>query len=278
LSLDPGCQHDAKAILVADSSLFIDGIYNYCDRWCERCPLTLRCRVYATEQADPGSADSRDPHNAAFWSALHHVLAQAKELITRLASDQGIDLDMVDLSDEALPGPSMDDVRQHRLATASFEYARAVADWLAAHESLLAEQHAEIETLARIGVCRPALEGTTLAIVDALDVIQWYQQQIHVKLCRALGSRQEAGQSALDGDEVADELGAAMTHDADGSAKVALIAIDRSIAAWSEMARSLPDESDMLLDFLVRLDRLRRSAEQEFPRARSFVRPGFDTE
>ena len=27
---------------------FIVGIFNYCDRWCERCPLTSRCRVFAT--------------------------------------------------------------------------------------------------------------------------------------------------------------------------------------------------------------------------------------
>ena len=25
----------------------ISGIHNYCDRWCERCPLTARCRVFA---------------------------------------------------------------------------------------------------------------------------------------------------------------------------------------------------------------------------------------
>ena len=26
---------------------FIVGVYNFCDRWCERCPLTSRCRVFA---------------------------------------------------------------------------------------------------------------------------------------------------------------------------------------------------------------------------------------
>src|SRR5688572_15525227 len=26
---------------------FIVGIFNYCDRWCERCPLTNRCRLFA---------------------------------------------------------------------------------------------------------------------------------------------------------------------------------------------------------------------------------------
>ncbi len=29
---------------------FIPGIYNYCDRWCERCPFTDRCMNYAMEK------------------------------------------------------------------------------------------------------------------------------------------------------------------------------------------------------------------------------------
>ena len=33
---------------------FISGIHNYCDRWCERCPLTSRCLGYAVEQQDAG--------------------------------------------------------------------------------------------------------------------------------------------------------------------------------------------------------------------------------
>ena len=27
---------------LTDNPDFIEGIYNYCDRWCERCPLTAR--------------------------------------------------------------------------------------------------------------------------------------------------------------------------------------------------------------------------------------------
>ena len=26
---------------------FIVGVFNYCDRWCERCPFTSHCRVFA---------------------------------------------------------------------------------------------------------------------------------------------------------------------------------------------------------------------------------------
>lgn len=31
----------------------IEGIYNFCDRWCERCALTSRCLLYQMEQDDP---------------------------------------------------------------------------------------------------------------------------------------------------------------------------------------------------------------------------------
>jgi len=33
----------------SDDQGFIPGVYNYCDRWCERCPFASRCRVYAME-------------------------------------------------------------------------------------------------------------------------------------------------------------------------------------------------------------------------------------
>jgi hypothetical protein len=64
--------------------------------------------------------------------------------------------------------------------------------------------------------------------------------------------------------------------DADGSAKIALIGIDRSIAAWAVILKSMPEQEKEILDFLVQLERLRRQAEQTFPKARAFVRPGFD--
>lgn len=62
----------------------------------------------------------------------------------------------------------------------------------------------------------------------------------------------------------------------DGSVKVALISIDRSIAAWMRMREYLPEKQDEILDILIHLDRLRKSLENAFPKARTFKRPGFD--
>ena len=51
---------------------FISGIYNYCDRWCERCALSHRCLSYAMERAEDGSdPGARDLSNQKFWDKLH---------------------------------------------------------------------------------------------------------------------------------------------------------------------------------------------------------------
>ena len=64
--------------------------------------------------------------------------------------------------------------------------------------------------------------------------------------------------------------------DSDGSAKVALIGIDRSIAAWRLMQLSLPERAESIVPLILQLERLRSRLEKSFPEARDFVRPGFD--
>jgi hypothetical protein len=77
---------------------FISGIYNYCDRWCERCQFTSRCFLYATEQADRDLDDPEvhDIRNEKFWRKLHSIFANTAELIADWAAEAGVDLDAVD--------------------------------------------------------------------------------------------------------------------------------------------------------------------------------------
>ena len=67
-----------------------------------------------------------------------------------------------------------------------------------------------------------------------------------------------------------------MPKDSDGTAKIALIAIDRSIGAWGTLLHAYPARMTATLAILALLSRLRLEFEQEFPEAWSFVRPGFD--
>ncbi len=57
---------------------------------------------------------------------------------------------------------------------------------------------------------------------------------------------------------------------------MALIGIDRSIAAWRLMQLSLPEQRGSIVPLILQLERLRQRVEKSFPEARDFIRPGFD--
>ena len=231
---------------LANNPDLISGIYNYCDRWCERCPLTSRCLVYATEQEDNDSPETRDLRNEAFWRKLSAIFQETREMIVDWAQNAGIDFNAFAEEDENRCKRKRQLVDNHPLTKVGKKYANTASDWFR-----------EFDQTAELG-----------DLEDAREVIQWYQYQIAVKTMRALSGRKE---ELDDGSEMAD-----FPRDSDGSAKVALIGIDRSIAAWRMMQLSLPDRVESIVPLILQLERLRRRLEKSFPQARDFVRPGFD--
>ena len=227
---------------LANNPDLISGIYNYCDRWCERCPLTSRCLVYATEQEDNDSPESRDIHNEAFWKKLASIFSETREMIAGWAMQTGVDFVQPGIEDESRHRRKRQLVDNHPLTRAGKKYANAASNWFRELDQLI--------------------DGD---LEDACEVIQWYQYQIAVKTMRALSARREEFEEDLE-----------LPKDSDGSAKVALIGIDRSIAAWRMMQLSLPERVDTIVPLILQLDRLRTRLESAFPAARDFVRPGFD--
>src|SRR6266513_5840510 len=74
---------------------FIPGIYNYCDRWCERCPLSNRCLDYAMEkEEDDGDPQARDLRNDKFWKKLENSFRDTIEMVREDAKEMGVDLDI----------------------------------------------------------------------------------------------------------------------------------------------------------------------------------------
>jgi len=51
---------------LADNPNNIQGIYNYCDRWCERCTFTSRCLNYDISEEQYDSPESKDVSNKVF--------------------------------------------------------------------------------------------------------------------------------------------------------------------------------------------------------------------
>ena len=132
---------------------------------------------------------------------------------------------------------------------------------VAVQEILLKDKKAAMANNSRNGILNEEAED----LKDAIEIIHWYQFQIHVKIKRGLHGK------LADYKEDDD-----FPKDSDGSMKVALIGIDRSIAAWGKMYAILPEKEDEILELLIQLERLRRFTEKEFPDAREFNRAGFD--
>ncbi|MDZ7292302.1 MAG: hypothetical protein ONB44_21125 [candidate division KSB1 bacterium] len=254
---------------LAEDPRFISGIYNYCDRWCERCPFTSRCLVYAQEEQDQNDPAAHDITNEAFWKKLGDIFEQTKEMLYEMAKERGIDLDASDYVEvKRQERRHRKKAEHHELARAASTYGKMVDEWFETEQALFMEKEQELNTMLQLEISGHEPHRQAASIVDAVEVIRWYQHQIYVKLMRAL---------MQDDFELLDDEGKPFPKDSDGSAKVALIAMDRSIAAWGTLHEHFPEKTDSILNLLLQLDRLRRKTEQHFPNARSFVRPGFDT-
>jgi hypothetical protein len=252
---------------LAEDPKFIPGIYNYCDRWCERCPLTSRCMNYALSEEELDNPQARDINNKSFWQKMSEILQVTLEMVKETAQEQGIDLDSLDVQQAAEEHEKHRDIAEsNECSRAAKAYSQMVKSWFDSAEELFEGKANDLSLQVRLDLPNSNPVGEAAGLKDSVDIIRWYQHFIYVKLIRAItGSLEEASQNSD-----------AVSGDADGSAKIALIAIDRSIAAWGQMSQHFPQHKDNILDILVHLDRLRRKTEELFPDARAFVRPGFD--
>ena len=81
---------------LAENPEFIQSIYNYCDRWCERCPFTSRCLNFAMDSEEFGDQEAHDINNEAFWQRLTETFQMTLELLHEAAEEEGIDLESID--------------------------------------------------------------------------------------------------------------------------------------------------------------------------------------
>jgi len=247
---------------------FIAGIYNFCDRWCERCAFTGRCRVFARQQQHAGTV-LRDEENAAFWLDMAQILGEVEQLLQKIMADAGIPLPTPDESATFMAHEEKQWklIRQHPLSQQAEAYAAQAEVWFVAAKPLFQQTEAILNQQIANDEIEPDPMETANLLTNAAGIIRWYQYQIGVKLMRALRSQYSA--AATEWLDLSDQ------H---GSAKVALLGIDRSLAAWELFRRALPDQDETIMPLLAGLDRLRRQAEQQFPQARAFIRPGLDTD
>jgi len=231
----------------------IPGIYNYCDRRCDRCAFADRCflnlenRCRADENSRADSAES-------VALMMTRSLERTMEML-RIAADRlGMDLEA-----DGSSGPEL----------MPLEAAAALVD-RASHDPLVAKSREYTETVWPITrALRPILDARgDPHVIEALDTIDWFCLSVSSKTFRAV--------SGLYGDwgDPNDRQ-----SDANGSAKVARLLIADSRRAWLVLMEAGRAAADGVPARLIKLlDDLDRDVAARFPRAMDFVRPGFDSD
>lgn len=244
----------------------IPGIYNYCDRWCERCTFTERCLNYSMTKDDEFNENATaEEHSTNALQKVSSVFEDITKMLQEKANELGIDWDEVlKNAEEESHKNDHEDLMNEETSLLANKYAEAA---YAFTERAKLDDAMNQMLQQRVDLGLSDIEKVTkeaALINDCFEVIQWYMFFIPSKVFRAISGKKQ------DNDVWDDPV----QSDYNGSAKISLLAIDKSLLSFQYL---LPYyNEDEVLDKLAMLSELKRKLLEEFPQAMDFVRPGFD--
>jgi hypothetical protein len=217
------------------------------------------------ERDADGGKPVEDVTNAAFWNSLAEKLRETTVFGCpsdwEAACDDGFD-DGPDPEWEAREEARHQAVRRHALSRLSEDYRKQADAWLKSANVDLKAVAAELMDAAANTFTREDVEEQSRQIGEMIEVAAWYHTFIPAKLQRAVGGLLERAEKH---GEYAAILAESRLLDANGSGKVALVAIERSIAAWLYLRVLLPGRESEILGLLALLDRMRRGIHAACP-------------
>lgn len=230
----------------------IPGISSYCDQWCQRCAFTSRCSAFLMDKTlgvDPKDELKEDQD---FFGQVSSLLDVAKRLIREKAQMSGISVDN-DGNVVQEPEGDLDLIYIPKSFKLTQDYGVSCLEWLERNAKPIDE---------KLQLFRATSLTTTNNLYDALEVIRWYSFFINSKVKQAYVEMVMGYKSK--------------SRNYRGTAKIAIIAIERSITSWTLLYEQLPQLEDEILSFLTQLSSFKTMALNDYPKAMSFVRPGFD--
>lgn len=262
-----------------DESRFIVGIHNYCDRWCERCAFTDRCRVFAMEQRQwerhlLRGEDPDDP--AVVMQDLAETLDESLRMLHEMAEAEGLDFD-----DEEEEAPDGDVVPSAglRLGDEPHPLRERAERWCERVLRLLERVRADLPAIGSdlvsiagelSGAEQAEGERAVERLREACELLSRYGFLVPVKLVRALGSLASAAEATHP------VVAQSSREDALGTARLVHECLGKAAAAlWNVAEFSRPWQGDAL-PLAAEAEALRGCVDLEFPGWQEFRRPGLD--
>jgi len=250
----------------------IPNIYAYCDRWCERCAFGARCEAFAAKEEDrkPENMLADDEKNSLFWEKIEGNLPETLLYIDQKAREKHAVLqDFPGISTRAKFDLFQRKAVNNMVLKAGRKYEDLVDDFLdeAADAGKIAMDELQPGSVFKLAGNLVA-DAEKQKADELLAVVMSNQLQLYLKLSRAYYSRGR--------EQEEENAGSSRPVESDGTAKVCLMLINRSLSAWYGLLEFFPAMTDNIDEILFLLVRMKNRLEQEFPLAYQFVRPGFD--
>ena len=241
---------------------YIPDIYNFCDRWCQRCGFTINCE--ASVMSDNIQVD--DVKNISFWKDIEKHLPEIQKLVIETADEKDLSLTEFEAPKQKKNFDLFQrDAKSNNILKAGRLYEDMVDDWFDdAIDNNIIEIVETPHGSAHKLVADAQIENRN-QLNDMFEVVLRYQLQVYLKLSRTFYSR--GVEAETEETEALDSL---------GTAKAILSLLDRSLAAWGIILQNRQFDYDSAFDMLLLIIRLRNNINLEFPDARKFMRPGLD--
>lgn len=234
---------------------FIDGIYNYCDKWCEKCNFSHRCFVYYKEKEDNLSFET-DEH---VWEKISEELNETIGMLKEIIEEEGFDIEFDnDDIDEQI-------IEYHEIVALSEKYYLDVNKIFEKLKDILSNRQDILNKQIDLGIDISKFEEIYDIIDESFEIISFYQFFINIKIKRAFEEK-----------NYFTDIKELNLHHYNGTAKTAIISIEKTIEAWSKILIHVPELQDEIIDVLALLQKIRKELEFEFPDSMAFIRPGFD--
>ncbi|HEY4490966.1 MAG TPA: hypothetical protein VI958_03155 [Acidobacteriota bacterium] len=235
---------------------FISGIYNYCDRWCERCPMTHRCFLFYQEskQREQTLEEGKDPDD--FEVVVENIeqnFSEAKQLLQQTAEEQGIDLQKLAPAEEPQMRRTL--LLEQPIHKKAHKFAMDCHRFLDELCSYIHEEEQKGSPSEAIAVLQ-----------DCFEILGWYHMQTAVKIDRALSGKLGVRQ----------RISRVTKLDSAGSAKVAYLGLLRCLDSLTRVYENNQPMASQLMPLLHTLYELIDDVDREFPGHKRFKRPGFD--
>lgn len=245
-----------------DNKEYISGIYNYCDRWCEKCSFTSNCLLYTNESK----------------IITHEILNNGdltgieKIFMPDFPDEDGEDdydgeddfiFNQEDITDEEIKPlrQLLDDMPPHSLELLADEYFETAHTFLNDLNDKFNLYPVDKDRLVNQEYAK---------LSDLFDVVSWYHIFIGAKIKRALLGKADLLQ------EDDEDVRSFTTDDINGSAKVASIGVAKSVESLNQMYNLLEEYHPQISSLLVTAGKIQNEITEEFPGYKEFMRPGLD--